>query len=511
MINMGNSEIIQIIDAVARERGIPKVELIQAMEQAYQIAGRKKYGVEHNIRAKIDPNTGEIKLYRVRIVVEEPENMFTEIAPQDALHINSDVEMGGEILEELPPIELGRVAAQTAKQVIVQKVGEAERAKQYQDYKDRKGDIINGTVKRIEFGNIIVDLGRAEGVLRRDQQIRTETFRVGDRIKTYVLDVRPEQKGPQIFLSRSDSQFLVKLFEIEVPEIYDNVIEVRAVAREPGSKAKIAVFAADVGIDPVGSCVGIKGARVRAITNELGGEKIDVVVWDKNVAQYVINAMTPAEISKIVFDEDRGRVEAIVPDDQLSIAVGKRGQNVRLASKITGWTIDVLTEEQESNRRTEEFTNTTQLFMKELEVEEVIAQLLSAEGYNSIYQIASSEDDVLVSIEGFDQELVEELKNRAINYIETQNEDIIEKLEELGVEQDLIDNLTLQPEYILKLAEYGVKTIEDLGEMTLKEFREIVPDTAMSKDEILQLIDYAKNNIAQQESNDKSENNSEQE
>lgn len=509
MINVGNSEIIQIVDSVARERGIPKADLIQALEQAYQIAGRKKYGAEHNIRAKIDQNTGEIKLYRVMTVVEEPENLFTDIAPKDALHLDPSVEIGGEILEELPPIELGRVAAQTAKQVIIQKVGEAERAKQYQDYKDRKGDIINGTVKRIEYGNIIVDIGRAEGVLRRDQQISAESFKVGDRIKAYVLDVRPETKGPQIFLSRTDSQFLVKLFEIEVPEIYDNVIEIRAVAREPGSKAKIAVYAADTGIDPVGSCVGVKGARVRAITNELSGEKIDVVVWNKNVAQYVINAMTPAEISKIVFDEDRGRVEAIVPDDQLSIAVGKRGQNVRLASKITGWTIDVLTEEQESKRRSEEFTNTTALFMKELQVEEVIAQLLSAEGYNSIYQIASSDDDVLASIEGFDKELVEELKNRAINYIEAQNEEIIDKLEKLGVEQELIDTLTLQPEYILKLAEYGVKTIEDLGEMTLREFREIVPDTAISKDEIIQLIEYAKNYAKEDSSGDKSSNDSE--
>lgn len=492
MINVGNSEIIQIVDAVARERGIAKSELIKAMEQAYQIAGRKKYGQEHNIKAEIDQNTGEIKLYRILAVVEKPENSFTEIGLEDALVSDPQVKIDGEIYEELPPIELGRVAAQTAKQVIVQKVNEAEREKQYDDYKDRKGDIVNGTVKRIEFGNIIIEVGRAEAILRRDQQIRGEMYRVGDRIKAYVQDVRKETKGQQIFLSRTDDQFLVKLLEVEVPEVYDNVIEIRAVAREPGSKAKIAVYASDIGIDPVGSCVGVKGSRVRAITNELGGEKIDVIAWDKNVAQFVISSMTPAEITKIVFDEDRGRVEAVVPDDQLSIAVGRRGQNVRLASKITGWNIDILTEEQESTRRTEEFTTNTELFMKELEVEEVIAQLLSAEGFNSIMQIASSEDSALLAIEGFEQELVEELKNRAINYIEAQNAEIIDQLEKLGVQQELIDAINLQPEYLLKLAEYGVKTIEDMGEMTYQEFRNIVPEDVLSREDIEELIEYAK-------------------
>lgn len=492
MSNVGNAEILQIVEAVSREKGIPRASLIEAMEHAVQVAGRKKYGHEHNIRAEINQNTGEIILYRVLQIVEKVENTFTEIALPDAMDVRSDASIGEEILEKLPPIDLGRVAAQTAKQVIIQKVGEAERLRQYEDYKDRKGEILNGTVKRVEFGTIIVDLGRAEGLLKKEQQIRGETFKVNDRIKAYVLDVRPETKGPQIFLSRTSDGFLAKLFEMEVPEIYDNIIEIRGIAREPGSKAKVAVYAADIGVDPVGSCVGVRGSRVRAITNELHGEKIDIILWDKNIAQFVINAMTPAEIAKIVFDEEKKRVEAIVPEDHLSIAIGRRGQNVRLASKITGWAIDVMTEEQESKRRTEEFTSSTELFMKELEVEEVIAQLLSAEGFANIEQIAGTEDSVLMSIEGFDEALVGELKNRAIAYIEAQNEKIIEGLEKLGVEQELIDALALAPEYILKLAEYGVKTIEDLGEMTVHEFRNIVPESSISTEDIEGLINFAK-------------------
>lgn len=492
MDNLGKAEILQIVDSVSRERGIPRASLIEAMEQAVQIAGRKKYGLEQNINAQIDQNTGKISLFRVREVVEEVENTFQQISLEDAMSIKPEIKIGEEILEPLPPIDLGRVAAQTAKQVIVQKVGEVERARQYEDYKERKGDILNGTVKRIEFGNIIVDVGRAEGLLRRNQQIRGEMFQVGDRIKTYVQDVRLEPKGPQIFLSRTDDNFLRKLFEMEVPEIYDNIIEIKAIAREPGSKAKVAVFATDVSIDPVGSCVGVRGSRVRAITNELGGEKIDVINWDSNVAQFVINSMTPAEITKIVFDEGRGRAETIVPEDQLSLAIGRRGQNVRLASKITGWGIDVMTEEQESTRRNEEFINTTELFKEKLEVEEVIAQLLSAEGYTTLEQIAYADISSLSSIEGFNEELVEELKNRAITYIEQQNEKIIEGLEKLGVEQELLDSLELPAEYILKLAEYGVKTIEDLAEVSVTEVREIVPDGVISKEDIEELIQFAK-------------------
>ena len=499
MDNFGKAEILQIVDSVSRERGIPKASLIEAMEQAVQIAGRKKYGLEQNISAQIDQNTGKISLFRVREIVESIDNEVQQILLEDAIAIRPGAKIGENILEPLPPIDLGRVAAQTAKQVIIQKVGEVERQRQYEDYKDRKGDILNGTVKRIEFGNIIVDVGRAEAILRRNQQIRGEMFQVGDRIKAYVQDVRPEPKGPQIFLSRTDDDFLRKLFEMEVPEIYDNIIEIRSIAREPGSKAKIAVVASDVSIDPVGSCVGVRGSRVRSITNELSGEKIDVINWDKNVAQFVINAMTPAEITKIVFDEEKNRVEAIVPEDQLSMAIGRRGQNVRLASKITGFAIDVMTEDQESKRRSEEFTNTTELFINYLGVEEVIAQLLSAEGYASIEQIAYSENEALEAIEGFNSELVTELKNRAITYLEKKNEDIIEGLEKLGVEQELLDALDLPPEYILKLAEFGVKTIEDLGEVTPAEFRGVVPETVISSENIEALINFAKEQAQEQE------------
>ncbi|MFK7967607.1 MAG: transcription termination factor NusA [Rickettsiaceae bacterium] len=491
MSNVGNAEILQIVEAVSRERGIPRANLIDAMEQAVQVAGRKKYGHEHNIKAEINQNTGEIILYRVLKIVEKVENTFTEIDFSEALLIRADAKIDEEILEKLPPIDLGRVAAQTAKQVIIQKVGEADRLRQYEDYKDRKGDILNGTVKKIEFGNIIVDIGRAEAMLRKDQQIRGEIFKINDRIKAFVLDVRPETKGPQIFLSRTSDKFLEKLFEMEVPEIYDNIIEIKAIAREPGSKAKVAVYASDVGTDPVGSCVGVRGNRVRAITNELNGEKIDVLLWDKNVAQFVINAMTPAQISKIVFNEENRKVETVVPDDQLSIAIGRRGQNVRLASKITNWSIDVMTEEQESKRRIEEFTNTTELFVTGLGVEEVLAQLLSAEGFSTIDQIANSDESTLESIEGFDATLAKELKNRAIEYTENQNEQILEDLEQLGVEQDLVDALNLSPEYILALAKYGVKTIEDLAEMTVEEFRNIVPENNISTKDIEELINFA--------------------
>ncbi|WP_375326815.1 transcription termination factor NusA [Candidatus Tisiphia endosymbiont of Nemotelus uliginosus] len=492
MVNIGNIEILQIIDSVAREKSIPKEALILAMEQAVQVAGRRKYGNDHNIKAEINRKTGDISLFRVLEVVERSEDYFTQISLKDVMERKSDAKIGDEIYELLPPIDLGRVAAQTAKQVIIQRVTEAEREKQYEDFKERKGEILNGTVKRIEFNNIIVDLGRAEAIIKKDQLIRGESFKVGDRIKSYVQDVRLVAKGPQIFLSRTDDRMIVKLFELEVPEIYDNIIEIRAIARDPGSKTKVAVFAADSTVDPIGTCVGIKGNRVRAITNELNGEKVDIILWNKNIAQFVMNALAPAEITKIVIDEDRNTVDVVVSQDNLSLAIGRRGQNVRLASKLTGWNINVMTEEQESKRRHEEFRSTTELFMEALDVEEVIAQLLSAQGFITLEQIASSSIEALMDIEGFEEELATEIKDRAIEYINIKNEKIIAKLEELGVEQELIDVLELQPEFILKLAEYGIKTIEDLGELTVGEFKSLVSTSGMKEEDMALIIDTAR-------------------
>ncbi|MFY9589671.1 transcription termination factor NusA [Rickettsia endosymbiont of Halotydeus destructor] len=503
MSNIGNVEILQIIDSVAREKGLPKENLILAVEQAIQAAGRKKYGNEYNIKAQINRKTGEINLIRILEVVEKVENDLIQISLEEALEKKADIKISDEIHEYLPPIDHARVAAQAAKQVITQRVGEAEREKQYYDFKDRKGEIINGIIKRIEYGDVFVDLGRAEAVIKREQLIKGESFKVNDRIKAYVQDVRLEFKGPQIFLSRTDNQMLVKLFELEVPEIYDNIIEIKAVARDPGSKAKIAVFASDTSIDPVGSCVGIRGNRVRGVTNELNGEKIDIVLWTNNVAQFVINALSPAEITKILIDEDKRKVEVVVSPENQSIAIGRRGQNVRLASKLTGWNIDIMTEEQESKRRNEEFLTSTELFMEALDVEEVIAQLLSVTGFISVEQIANSEVDSLKTIEGFEEELAVEIKKRASDYVDVKNEKIVKKLEELGVEQELIDILELQPDSILKFAEYGIKTIEDLGELSLNEFKTLAPNSNMTDENIKLLIKTARQHGEFKESQEK--------
>ncbi len=494
MLHVGNSEILQIADAVAREKGVNRDTIIDAMEQAISSAGRRKYGQKHNIKAEISKKTGEVKLFRLLEVVENVEDFFTQISLEDALEREEGIKLGEFVYDLLPPIDLGRVAAQTAKNVIVQKVKEAEREKQYDDFKDRVGEILSGVVKRVEFGNVIIDLGRTEAIMPRDQSIKTELFKVGDRIKAYVHNVVKETKGPQIILSRSADGMLAKLFELEVPEIYEGNIEIKAVARDPGSKAKIAVFASDSSIDSVGSCVGMRGNRVKVITEELGGERIDVILWNKDVAQFVINALAPAEISKVVIDEDRKKVEVIVPTEQLSLAIGRRGQNVRLASKLVKWNIDVMTEDQASKRRADEFNSTTEIFMSSLDVEEVIAQLLAVEGFTSVEQIATVDVSVLESIEGFDANLASELKARALNFINIRNDKIVHNLEELGVEQELLDVLDIDPESFLKLAEYGVKTLEDLGELTVMEFKALVPNSNMSDSHIQALIDSSRSN-----------------
>src|SRR5580698_10296123 len=411
-------ELLQVAETVARDKGIDRDEVLEAMEQAIQKAGRSKYGQEYDIRAEIDRRNGEIRLMRFREVADVIENEATQIPLADAQRLNPEAEIGDFITDPLPPIDFGRIAAQTAKQVIVQKVRDAERQRQFLEFKDRVGEIVNGLVKRVEFGNVVVDLGRAEAMLRRDELLPRESFRQGERVRAYIYDVRQEPRGPQIFLSRTHPQYMAKLFAQEVPEIYDGIIEIRAVARDPGSRAKIAVISRDSGIDPVGACVGMRGSRVQAVVGELQGEKIDIIPWSQDPATFVVNALAPAEVAKVVLDEDNNRMDVVVPDEQLSLAIGRRGQNVRLASMLTGWDIDILTEKEESERRQEELRVRSALFIEALDVDDVIAHLLVAEGFASVEEIAGTDVEELAQIEGFDEDVAAELRDRALTYLE---------------------------------------------------------------------------------------------
>jgi N utilization substance protein A len=468
-VSANRLELLQIADAVAREKSIDKEVVFEAMEEAIQKAARSRYGAENEIRAEINRQTGEIALARLLEVAEEIENPATQITLAEARQRNPDAQVGDFLSETLPPFEYGRISSQTAKQVIVQKVRDAEREQQYQEYKNRIGEIVNGIVKRVEYGNAMVDLGRAEAIIRRDEIVPRETLRNGDRVRAYIYDVRREQRGPQIFLSRTHPQFMAQLFAQEVPEIYDGIIEIKAVARDPGSRAKIAVLSNDSSIDPVGACVGMRGSRVQAVVNELQGEKIDIIQWNPDPATFIVNALAPAEVVKVVLDEDTKRIEVVVPDDQLSLAIGRRGQNVRLASQLTGWTIDILTEAEESQRRQEEFKQRTALFVDELDVEEMIAQLLVAEGFSNIEEVAFVPLDELASIEGFDEAIAEELQRRAQGVLAAQEAAAEEKRKELGVEDDVaaIDGLT--PAMLVVLGENGVKTLDDLGDLATDE------------------------------------------
>ncbi|MDB5368019.1 MAG: nusA [Rhodospirillales bacterium] len=468
-------ELLQVADAVAREKSIDREEVLEAMEQAIQKAGRAKYGHEHDIRAVIDRKSGDIHLKRYREVVAEVENDVTQLPVKEW----PDHAVGEFVIEDLPPIEFGRIAAQTAKQVIVQKVREAERQRQFREYKDRVGEIVNGIVKRVEYGNVTVDMGRAEAVLRRDESLPREHFKNGDRVRAYIYDVREEPRGPQIFLSRTHPQFMAALFKQEVPEIYDSIITIKAVARDPGSRAKIAVISKDSSIDPVGACVGMRGSRVQAVVGELQGEKIDIIPWSNDPATFVVNALAPAEVSKVVLDEAGNRIEVVVPDDQLSLAIGRRGQNVRLASMLTGWDIDILTEAEESERRQEEFRTRSVLFIAALEVDDVIAHLLITEGFANVEEIASTDVDELARIEGFDEDVAAELRNRAITFLEARDAAFEEERRTLGVEDTIaaVDGFT--PEMLVKLGKAGVKTLDDLGDLAADELIEIVGDGAM--------------------------------
>jgi N utilization substance protein A len=462
-------ELLQVADAVAREKGIERDEVLEAMEQAIQKAGRSKYGHEHDIRARIDRKTGEIHLMRYREAVAAVENEATQLPLADAQRINPEIEVGQFVIDELPPIDFGRIAAQTAKQVIVQKVREAERKRQYDEYKNRKGEIVNGLVKRVEFGNVTVDLGRAEAMLRRDELLPRETFRNGDRVRALIYDVREEQRGPQIFLSRTHPDFMAKLFAQEVPEIYDGIIEIKAVARDPGSRAKIAVLSNDSSIDPVGACVGMRGSRVQAVVGELQGEKIDIIPWSGDPATFVVNALAPAEVSKVVLDEDARRIEVVVAEDQLSLAIGRRGQNVRLASMLTGWNIDILTEDEESERRLEEFRSRSKMFIDALDVDDTIAELLVTEGFTNIEEVAFVPIDELAGIQGFDEDTAQELRNRARAYLQEQNERLSARRRELGVDDALATIEGLTPAMLVTLGENGIKTLDDLADLSSGE------------------------------------------
>jgi N utilization substance protein A len=467
-------ELLLVADAVAREKSIDREEVLEAMEQAIQKAGRAKYGHEKDIRATIDRKTGDVRLSRWTEAVEVVENEETQIPVHIAAKFQPGIKVGEHLIDPLPPIDFGRIAAQTAKQVIVQRVREYERKKQFDEFKDRVGEVINGVVKRTEYGNLMVELGRAEALLRRDELIPRESFRNGDRVRAYIYDVREEPRGPQIFLSRTHPGFLAKLFAQEVPEIYDGIIEIKAVARDAGSRAKMAVISRDSSIDPVGACVGMRGSRVQAVVQELQGEKIDIIPWSPQAATFVVNALAPAEVTKVVMDEEAGRVEVVVPDEQLSLAIGRRGQNVRLASQLTRWDIDILTEAEESERRQEEFRRRTGLFVEAMDVDDVIAGLLVTEGFTSIEELAYSPLEELAEIDGFDETVAAELIRRAEAFLARRDDALTERRQELGVTEEVASIETLTPAMLVALGEKGVKTLDDLADLASDELVEIV-------------------------------------
>ena len=458
-------ELLQTAEAVAREKMIDPDLVIQAMEDSLARAAKSRYGAEMDIRVNIDRKTGRATFARIRTVVEDEavENHHAQITVGQAASLKNDAKVGDEIIDEVPPVELGRIAAQSAKQVILQKVREAERDRQFEEFKDRKGTIINGQVKREEYGNIIVDIGRGEAILRRNEKIGRESYRPNDRIRAYIKDVRREARGPQVFLSRTDPQFMAELFKMEVPEIYEGIIEIKAVARDPGSRAKIAVISYDNSIDPVGACVGMRGSRVQAVVNELQGEKIDIIPWNQDQATFLVNALQPAEVSKVVIDEENGKIIVVVPDEQLSLAIGRRGQNVRLASQLTALDIDIMTESDESARRQAEFAERTKLFIDTLDIDEMMAQLLVSEGFTNLEEVAYVDTEELLSIDGFDEATAGELQARARDYLEAANIKALENAKALGVEDSLIEFEGLTPQMIEALAQDGIKTLEDFA------------------------------------------------
>ncbi|WP_370275314.1 transcription termination factor NusA [Hyphomonas atlantica] len=480
-VSANRLEILQIAKAVAEEKAIDQTIVIEAMQEAIEKAAKAKYGQEHDIRAKIDATTGEQTLWRVQTVVADDafEDEAKELRLSEAKKLDETLEAGDELKEELPPFDFGRVAAQTAKQVIMQKVRDAERERQYNEYKDRVGEVISGVVKRVEYGHVIVDLGRAEGIIRRNDGIPRENFQTNDRVRAYLYKVSRETKGPQIFLSRAAPDFMVRLFAQEVPEVYEGVIEIKACSRDPGSRAKIGVISNDSSIDPVGAWVGMRGARVQAVVGELSGEKIDIIPWNYDDATFIVNALQPAEVSKVVLDEEERRVEVVVADDQFPLAIGRRGQNVRLASQLTGWQIDLVTETADSERYQREFQERTDLFMKALDADETLAQLLASEGFETVEEIAYVAPEDFITIEGFDEDVAEELQERAREFLERLAAENDAKRRELGVEDAVMELEGMSPSFAVRLGEEGVQTLDDVAGLVpddITGWREPGPD-----------------------------------
>lgn len=486
--NQPRHELLQGADILAREKGIERQEVLEATAQAIQKAAKVKYGPGYDIQVEIDSSVGEISIYRVRTIVEEVEDPLKHLSLEEGKRLDPQAEMDDDIRELLPPLQFSRSDAQSALQFIAKKMRDAERTRQYAEFKDRVGEIISGVVKRVEFGNVILDLGRAEGILRREDIIPRETFRASDRIRVFIAEINPEARGHFISLSRNHPQFMAKLFEQEVPEIYDGVIEIKSVARDPGSRAKIAVYTPDPSLDPVGACVGMRGSRVQAVVNELQGEKVDIIPWSSNPATFVVNALAPAEVMKVVIDEEAKRVEVVVAEDQLSLAIGRRGQNVKLASQLTGWNIDMITEEQSINRRAEDAANSSQLFMESLDVDEMIAQLLVAENFTSIEEIDEVDLEEFASIEGFDEEIATELKNRASLYLSQKNQETFEQCKSLGMEEAVLNIEDLKASSLFALAEAKVKTLDDLAELSGDELQDIVGKNNLTIDKANQII-----------------------
>ncbi|WP_298671139.1 transcription termination factor NusA [uncultured Sphingomonas sp.] len=471
-VTANRAELIAIANSVASEKMIDKAIVIEAMEDAIQRAARTRYGQEMDIRAKLDASNGDLRLWRVVEVVELVDDIYKQVDLKGAQKLQAGAVVGDFLVDPLPPIEFGRIQAQAAKQTIFQKVRDAERERQYEEFKDRAGEIITGVVKRVEFGHVVVDLGRAEGVIRRDAQIPREVVRVNDRIRSLILKVVRENRGPQIFLSRAHPDFMKKLFAQEVPEIYDGIIEIKAAARDPGSRAKIGVISHDSSIDPVGACVGMKGSRVQAVVQEMQGEKIDIIPWSPDTATFVVNALQPANVSRVVIDEEEDRIEVVVPDDQLSLAIGRRGQNVRLASQLTAKAIDILTETDASEKRQQEFVRNSELFQNELDVDETLAQLLVAEGFGELEEVAYVELDELAGIEGFDEDLAQELQSRAQEALDRREAAAREERRALGVEDALAELPYLTEAMLVTLGKAGIKTLDDLADLATDELVE---------------------------------------